>query len=55
LEQAAVEQVAFWFQKRDQLGLRIFWPRGAVYQQFINQDLLDGVAAVLHGYRRIWT
>ena len=53
LEQAAVEQAAFWFQRRDQLGLKISWPRGGVYQQFASQDLLEGVAAVLKSYRRL--
>jgi hypothetical protein len=28
LEQAAVEQIAFWFQNRDHLGLKTFWPAG---------------------------
>jgi hypothetical protein len=52
LEQAAVEQVAFWFQKRDKLGIRISWPSGGTYQQFAAQDLLPSVQAVLEKYRR---
>ena len=47
LEQAAVEQVAFWFQNRDRLGLKTHWPSGDAYRQFATQDLLDSVQAVL--------
>ncbi len=54
LEQAAVEQVAFWYQKRDQLGIRISWPSGGTYQQFSAQDLLPSVQSILEKYRR-WT
>jgi hypothetical protein len=54
LEQAAVEQLAYWFQKRDKLGLRINWPSGATYQQFLDPDLLQSVSAVLKHYQR-WT
>ena len=53
LEHAAIEQAAFWFQRRDKLGLKISWPSGGVYQQFIAQDLLEGVAATLKCYRRL--
>ena len=28
LEQAAVEQVAFWFQNREHIGLKTYWPSG---------------------------
>ena len=52
LEQVAVEQIAFWFQRRDKLGLKISWPSGATYQQFIVQDLLPGVQATLKQYQR---
>ncbi len=52
LEQAAVEQVAFWYQKRDQLGIRISWPSGGTYQQFSAQDLLPAVQSVLAAHRR---
>jgi hypothetical protein len=52
LEQAAVEQVAAWFQMRDMLGLVRHWPKGGVYQQFAQTDLLIGVRAVLERYRR---
>src|SRR6202521_2209844 len=53
LEQAAVEQIAFWFQHRDKLGLKISWPSGAEYKQFAVQDLLPGVQATLQQYRRL--
>jgi len=52
LEQAAVEQVAYWFQKKDKLGLKTYWPSGAVYLGFADQDLLSTVAAVLKRHRR---
>jgi hypothetical protein len=52
LEQAAVEQVAFWFQNKDRLGLKTHWPSGEAYRQFATQDLLDSVQAVLARYRR---
>src|SRR5262249_10955527 len=29
LEQACVEQVAYWFQNREHLGLKTYWPSGA--------------------------
>ena len=54
LEQAAIEQVVFWFQKRDKLGIRISWPSGGTYQQFATQDLLPSVQSVLARYQR-WT
>ena len=52
LEQAAVEQVAYWFQKKDKLGLKTYWPSGAIYLGFADQDLLSTVAAVLKRHRR---
>jgi hypothetical protein len=54
LEFAALEQLAFWFQHRDTLGLKTSWPKSGIYQQFATQDLLDSVTAVLEKYRR-WT
>ena len=54
LEQAAVEQVAYWFQNRDKLGLLRNWPAGGTYQQLSGADLLPSVSAVLQKYRR-WT
>jgi len=52
LEQAAVEQVAAWFQNRDRLGLDTIWPHGGTYEKFIQSDLLLNVKAVLVKYER---
>jgi hypothetical protein len=53
LEQAAVEQAAWWFQHRDKLGLVRQWPHEGTYEQFAQLDLLPEVKAVLDGYRRV--
>jgi hypothetical protein len=52
LEQACVEQIAYWFQNREHLGLKTYWPSGAAYYQFATLDLLDSVKATLAHYRR---
>src|SRR3989441_6819403 len=52
LEQAAVEQVAVWFQNRDNLGLIRNRPDKGTYQQFAQLDLLPNVKAVLKRYER---
>ena len=52
LEQAAVEQVAYWYQNRDKLGVVRYWPKGGIYEQFADLDLLPSVRAVLYQYRR---
>src|SRR6266436_8913038 len=52
LEQAAVEQVAFWFQNRDKIGLNTIWPHAGTYEKFIQTDLLLDVKAVLKKYQR---
>jgi len=52
LEQAAIEQVAFWFQRRDELGVIRQWPKGGTYEQFAGLDLLPSVPPVLKQYRR---
>ena len=52
LEQAAVEQVAWWFQNRDRQGLLRVWDYHATYRHFADQDLLTSVRAVLARYRR---
>jgi hypothetical protein len=54
LESAAVEQVAYWFQNRDKLGLLRYWPHAGIYLQLSGLDLLPLVAAVLQKYKR-WT
>jgi hypothetical protein len=53
LEQAAVEQVACWFQSRDQLGLVRIWPHQGTYEQFSQLDLLPQVKAVLDRHTRL--
>jgi hypothetical protein len=52
LEQAAVEQVAYWFQTRDYLGLKTHWPSGRTYLQFTGLPLLPSVAATLKKHER---
>ncbi|HWW00462.1 MAG TPA: hypothetical protein VNZ64_12250 [Candidatus Acidoferrum sp.] len=52
IERAAVEQVAYWFQNKSNIGLRISWPSGGTYQQFAAQDLLPSVQAVLGAHKR---
>jgi hypothetical protein len=52
LEQAAVEQVAYWFQIRDKLGLKTRWPHGGTYEGLLPLDLLPNVQAVLKTYQR---
>ncbi|HWW02583.1 MAG TPA: hypothetical protein VNZ64_22990 [Candidatus Acidoferrum sp.] len=52
LERAAVEQVAYWFQNKANIGLRISWPSGGTYQQFAVQDLLPSVQAILDTNKR---
>src|SRR6266480_2819204 len=47
LEQAAVEQVAYWFRNRDTTGLIRHWPHDGTYQTFAQLDLLREVRAVL--------
>jgi len=53
LEQAAIEQVAFWFQTRDMLGIIRQWPKGGNYVQLADLDLLPSVRPVLEHYTRI--
>jgi hypothetical protein len=53
LEQACIEQVAYWYQRRAQLGLvSVSTSGGAVLQQFQSSDLLPQVQAVLSHYER---
>jgi hypothetical protein len=53
LEQAAVEQVAAWFQNRDKLGVARYWPKGGVYLEFLKTPLLPNVISTLARYQRI--
>ncbi len=52
LEQAAVEQAAFWFRSRDHLGLRTSWPYNGEYKLYATLDLLPSVVATLRAYER---
>jgi hypothetical protein len=52
LEQAAVEQIAYWFQIRDKLGLKTRWPHQGTYEGFAQLDLLLPVQAILKNYQR---
>jgi uncharacterized phiE125 gp8 family phage protein len=52
LENACIEQVAYWFQNRDRIGLRTSWPSNGEYRQFAAYDLLHSVSAVLRQYQR---
>jgi hypothetical protein len=53
LEQACVEQVVYWFQRKDQLGLTSITGEGGSIQNFSSLDLLPHVKAVLKRYERI--
>jgi hypothetical protein len=52
LEQAAIEQIVFWYQNRDKVGVMRQWPKGGTYEQFQDLDLLPNVRAVLRKYTR---
>jgi hypothetical protein len=52
IENAAVEQVAFWFDRRDTPGVIRFWPAGGNYLQLADTDLLPAVRAVLRKHTR---
>jgi hypothetical protein len=53
LEQAVVEQVAYWYQRRNQLGLVTVKGERESVQQFKSLDLLPNVQAVVRGYERM--
>jgi len=52
LESAAIEQVAFWFERRDNSGVIRIWPTGGNYMQLVDTDLLPSVRAVLRRHTR---
>jgi hypothetical protein len=54
LEQACVEQVVYWYQRRTQLGLVSISSEGGlgVVQQFQSSDLLPQVSAMIKKYER---
>ncbi len=53
LEQAALEQVVFWYQNRDRVGVIREWPKSGVYEQFSDIDLLPSIRAVLQRHTRV--
>jgi len=53
LEQAAVEQVAYWFRNRNKTGLSRSWPHDGTFEVFLQSDLLPEVRAVLKKYERL--
>jgi hypothetical protein len=52
LEQGAVEQIAFWFQTREKVGVTRQWPKGGSYEEFADPDLLPSVRSILARYTR---
>jgi hypothetical protein len=52
IEQAAVEQIAYWYRNRDKLGLLRSWPHQGTYETFAQLHLLIEVKAVLRKYER---
>ena len=52
LEHAAVEQVAFWFERKDTPGVIRIWPSGGNYMQLVDTDLMPAVRAVLRRHTR---
>jgi len=52
LEQAAIEQVAYWFRNREKTGLIRSWEHEGSYLVFLQSDLLLEVRAVLKKYER---
>ena len=52
LEQACVEQVAYWYQNRHRLGLLSMPAEGRTFYQLAKIDLLPQVMAVLQKYER---
>jgi hypothetical protein len=53
LEHACIEQAAFWYTRRDMVGLDTSWPKGGVLQRFSKLDLLLPVARILQTYKRV--
>jgi len=53
LEHACIEQSAFWYTRRDMVGLDTSWPKSGVLQRFSKLDLLLPVARILQTYTRM--
>ncbi len=52
IEAQCIEQVAYWYARRDQLGLTSVSGQGGSIQALSSLDLLPSVKAVLKAYRR---
>ncbi|MFN7140285.1 MAG: hypothetical protein ACK4UN_13195 [Limisphaerales bacterium] len=52
LEQATIEQAAYWYQNKDRLGIVSLSGEGGSIQQFSQLDLLPNVKAVLKKHER---
>lgn len=52
VENATIEQVAFWFEHKDAPGVIRLWPTGGNYVQLVDSDLLPAVRAVLRRHTR---
>ena len=52
IEQGCIEQVAYWYSRRSQLGLLSISSEAGIVQQFQSTDLLPQVRAVLKHYER---
>ncbi len=52
IEQAACDQIAYWYQRRNQLGLTSLTTQGGSISQPSAQDLLPHVQAVIKQYER---
>jgi len=52
IEQACIEQVAYWYSRLSQLGLPSISSEAGIVQQFQSTDLLPQVSAVLKHYER---
>jgi hypothetical protein len=53
IEHACIEQAAFWYTRRDMVGLDTSWPKGGVLQRFSRLDLLLPVARILQTWKRL--
>ncbi len=52
IEQACIEQVTYWYQRKDTLGLTSVQGEGGTIQQFAGLDLLPHVRVALKSYER---
>jgi hypothetical protein len=52
LEQAAVEQVAYWFRNKEKTGLIRSGPTSGIFDTFLQSDLLLDVKSIIKKYER---